>query len=432
LKRAWRSRPRLAPACAAVALSCGIVVCSQWDVAAESLRAPAGMVPYTHPVVRNGKRLLWHGVWRGRTGHEMARLAPAKIAIAPKQKPQSSAPAAKQAPQSQILKAFSIVAGPDDLTASQMARDFAAVLSDKGAPGRAIVGSTSPNGLAKVARMDMADFAIVTLDSLLAGAKLDADWPKRSPLVVRLAPETLEVIAPRDVKSIGDLQGKTVSVGDPDSATATSARLLFSRLGISVNPLYEPLTDSLEALSSGKRGAVVVLGGKDARALSDFGGDGGYHLVAIPWSAGLESIYAPARVASADRPNLVAANDSVETVGEPLALIALDAATGSQRADAAGRVARAFFENYDSFLSDDRAAQWRDVNLAADPSVPNVTWPRLQGAQGWIDEHKTTADASLDAFRASAKSAADASGGPRAEDSDRLYDDLTRWRSLMQ
>ena len=390
------------------------------------------MVPYTHPVVRNGKRLLWHGAWRGQGGHQTVRLAPAKVAIVPKQEPQSSATVVKPAPQLQNSKPFSIVADPDDLTASQMARDFAAVLSDKGAPGRAIVGATSPNGLARVARMDMADFAIVTLDSLLAGAKLDAEWPKRAPLVVRLAPETLEVIAPRDVKSISDLEGKTVGVGDPDSATATSARLLFSRLGISVNPIYEPLTESLEALSAGKRGAVVVLGGKDARALSDFGGDGGYHLVAIPWSAGLEAVYAPARVASADRPNLVAANDSVETVGEPLALIALDAAAGSPHADAAGRVARAFFENYDSFLGDDRAAQWRDVNLAADPSVPNVVWPRLAGAQGWIDEHKTTTDASLDAFRASAKSASDASGGPRAEDSDRLYDDLTRWRSLMQ
>ena len=59
-------------------------------------------------------------------------------------------------------------------------------------------------------------------------------------------------------------------------------------------------------------------------------------------------------------------------------------------------------------------------------------WQRLAAAQGWLDEHKTSADDSLDAFRASAKSAADASGGPKAEDSDRLYNDLTRWRSLMQ
>lgn len=417
---------------AAVVLLGGIAICGPWGADAESLRTPAGMVPYAHPVIRNGKRMLWHGVWRGRAGHEIAQRAPARVAIVEKPGPQTQAPIAKLAPQSQVAKPFSILADPDDLTASEMARDFAAVLSDKGAPGHAIVGSTSPNGLGKAVKTDMADFAIVTLDSLLASAKSDPDWPKRAPLVVRLAPETLEVIAPREVKSIADLKSKQVSIGDPDSTTATSARLLFSRLGISVAETLEPLTEGLDALSAGKRAAVVVLGAKDSRALQDFGEDGKYHLVAIPWAPDLESIYAPARVPSADRPNLVSANDTVETVAEPSALIALDAAAGSQRADAAGRVARSFFDGYDAFLTDDRASEWRDVNLAADPSLPSVVWPQLAAVQGWLDERKVTTDASLDAFRAAAKTADGASGGPKAEDSDRLYDDLTRWRSLMQ
>jgi hypothetical protein len=432
LKHAWRNGPRRPRVCAAFVIASGILVSSQWDVVAASQRAPAGMVAYPHPVVRNGKRILWHGVWRGRAGHQTARVGPAKAAIVAGQDPQSPPAAVKPATQSPPLKPFAVLADPVDLTASQMARDFAAVMSDKAAPGKALIGSTSPNGLAKAARTDMADFAIVSLDSLLASAKSDPDWPKRAPLVVRLAPEPLEVIAPRDVKSIGDLQGKTVSVGDPDSATATSARLLFARLGISVSPIYEPLAEGLDLLSSGKRSAVVVLGGKDSHAVGDFGGDGRYHLVAIPWSPGLESVYAPARVAAAERPNLVPANDTVETVAVPLALIALDAAPGSARAESAGRISRTFFENYDAFLADDRAIQWRDVNLAADQSLPDFSWPRLAAAQGWLDERKTTADASLDAFRAAAKSATDASGGPKAEDSDRLYDDLTRWRSLMQ
>ncbi len=122
------------------------------------------MVPYAHPVIRNGKRMLWHGVWRGRAGHEIAQRAPAKVAIADRPAPQTQAPIAKLAPQSQVAKPFSILADPDDLTASEMARDFGAVLSSKGAPGRAIVGSTSPNGLAKAVKTDMADFGIVTLE----------------------------------------------------------------------------------------------------------------------------------------------------------------------------------------------------------------------------------------------------------------------------
>ena len=330
------------------------------------------------------------------------------------------------------VKPYSIVADPDDFVASRMAKDYAEVLNDKAAPGRAIVGPTSPTGIAKVMRTDLADFAIVTFDTLAVGVKYAPDWPQRAPVVARLAPEMIEIIAPKEIKSIADLQGKTVSFGDPDSSTGITAKLLFSRLGVTVNPTYEPLADGLDALSAGKRGAVVAFGAKGAHALESFGADGRYHVVAIPWRSTLEQLYSPARVSAADRPNLIAASESVETVAEPMALIALDALPNSPRADALGRTARVFFDSYDAFLSPDRDEHWRDVNLAADASIPNASWQRLAAAQGWLDERKTSADAPLDAFRATAKSAADASGGPRAEDSDRLYQDLTRWRSLMQ
>ena len=165
-----------------------------------------------------------------------------------------------------------------------MAKDFATVMSASGAPGRAIVGSTSPNGLGKVLKTDVADFAIISLDSLLSSAKGDPEWIKRVPFVARLAPETLAVIAPREIKSISDLQGKTVSFGDLDSATSTGGRMLFSRLGVTANQTNEPLTDALDRLSAGKIDAVVVLGGDELPALSDFGADGRFHIVPVPWS----------------------------------------------------------------------------------------------------------------------------------------------------
>ena len=146
----------------------------------------------------------------------------------------------------------------------------------------------------------------------------------------------------------------------------------------------------------------------------------------------MEPVYAPAHVTAAERANLVGATTPVETVGEPVALVALDAPPGSARAEALGRLARIFFDSYDGFLSDDRDGHWRDVNLAADVSWPGEPWPRLAAAQSWLDGKKASADASLDAFRASAKSAANSPSWPNAADSDRLYDGLTRWRGLMQ
>ncbi len=392
------------------------------------------MVPYAHPVYHSGKRVLWHGAWRGGAArHGYARTAPAAQSPAPAAAVAGAGAtgAAVAAAATTPLKPFSILADPGDLVASRMAREFADMLTDQGAQGRAIVGSTAPTGVARVMRTDMADFAIVTLDSLAISVKYQPDWPKRVALVAPLPPETIEVVASKDVKSLSDLAGKSVSFGDPDGATGISAKLLFTRLGVTVNPTYEPLTEGLAALASGKRDAVVALGAREAHALDGFDSDSRYRLVAIPWSAPLEQLYAPARVTASDRPNLVAANDSVETVAEPMALVALDAPAGSQRAEALGGIARAFFDNYESILTAGRDERWRDVNFAAGAMVGNVDWPRLAAAQGWIDDHKTSADAALDAFRTSAK-AADAAGGPKADDSDRLYDSLTRWRSLMQ
>ena len=419
-----RRGPRRGAVCAVAGFAFAMLLASG-DRAAPSQKIPYGMVPYTHPVYKNGKRILWHGAWRGslgkyaRRGVRAAEVKPA-LALAP-----------EPAPQAHVAKEFTILADPGDGMATRMARDFATVMSASGTQGRAIVGSTSPNGLSKVLKSDMADFAIVSLDSLLSGAKGDSAWMKRSPFVARLAPETLAVIAPRAIKSLSDLRGKTVSFGDPDSATSTSGRMLFSRLGVAANQTNEPLPEALDRLAAGKVDAVVVLGAEKSSALSDFGADGRFHIVGIPWSPVLESVYAPAHVTAAERPNLVSAINPVETVGEPMALIALDAATGSPRADALGQIARVFFDNYDGFLRD-HDPHWREINLAADASSPIAPWPRLAAAQSWLDAKKPSADGSLDAFRASAKAAADSAGGPTAADSDQLYESLTRWRELTQ
>ncbi len=414
--------PRRGAVSSAAALGLAMLLAGE-GVAAQSNKSPSGMVPYTHPVYRNGVRVLWHGAWRGSQGRAGGRYEHAASAAA--------VAAASTAAQPPAAKEFSVLADPADARASRMAKDFAAVMSSSGAPGHAIVGATSPNGLGKVVKADLADFAIVSLDSLVASAKGDPDWMKRAPYVARLAPETLEVIASRDVKSINDLQGKLVSFGDLDSAASTSGRMLFSRLGVTPNQTNGPLPEALDALAAGKVDAVVVLGAEESQ-VNDFGGDGRFHVVAVPWSATLEPVYAPAHVTAAERPNLVDATTPVETVGEPMAIIALDAPPGSPRADALGRLARVFFDNYDAFLSEGHDPRWLDVNLAADASWPGEPWPRLAAAQSWLDAKKAAVDASLDAFRASAKSAADSPSWPSAADSDRLYDGLTRWRGLMQ
>ena len=64
---------------------CGIgfaMLLAGGDLAAEAQKIPYGMVPYARPVFKNGKRMLWHGAWRGGLGR-YARQSAAPAAAKP-------------------------------------------------------------------------------------------------------------------------------------------------------------------------------------------------------------------------------------------------------------------------------------------------------------------------------------------------------------
>ena len=290
-----------------------------------------------------------------------------------------------------------------------------------------IAGRTSPAALAQAVKSDAADLAIAPMDALIDNDKATADWRQRAPYIARLGAETIEIVAPRTIADIRQLAGRDVGFGVVDGAGAATAATLFSRLGVAPKPSFAPLGPALADLAAGKLAAVVAVGGKSSQTLADFGKDGRFHVVAIPWTPALRALYAPARLTAKDRPNLIGAEEKIDTLGAPLALIALDAAPSSARAEQFAALTKSFFEAFDKLLGPDKDATWRDVNLAA--AAP---WPRLQAAQAWIDLNAAAPNASLDAFRAAAKTVTLANGGPGAEDSDRLYDSLMQWRGAGQ
>jgi TRAP-type uncharacterized transport system substrate-binding protein len=376
------------------------------------------MVRYDHPVYHKGVRVLWHGAWRtsdGKRGDDAERSG---VRVKGASSGSGKTPA---------IGEFSILADSEDAGAVRLAGEFVAALQSGGAKGHVIAGRTSPNALAQAVKSDGADLAIAPMDALIADEKGTAGWRERGPYIARLGAETIEIVAPRSVADVGELAGRDVGFGVADSAGAATAATLFSRLGVAPRPLFAPLDAELDDLAAGRLAAVVAVGAKSSQALADFGKDGRFHVVSIPWSPALQALYAPARLTATDRPNLVGAGEKVDTLGAPIALIALDAAPSSPRAEQSAALTKSFFESFDKLLGPDKDATWRDVNLAA--AAP---WPRLRAAQSWIDLNATASNASLDAFRAIARSTASASGGPGAEDSERLYDSLMHWRGAGQ
>ncbi len=385
-----------------------------------SAESPSGMVRYDHPVYHNGKRVLWHGLWRGRGSHDSGKAT----AAAP---PAGDGPDAAPAPKTAIEgkgRDYVILADPDDACATRMAGELVAALKAGGLKGRAVAGRTSPIALGKAITGDTADLAIAPMDGLLGDEKA-AEWKDRAPYVARLSNETIEILALRNVTDIHQLNGRPVAMGPADSASAASASALLAKLGVTPKPAPGTLSASLGDLAAGKIDAVIVSGGQDSKAFTEFGRSGKFHLVPIAWSPALRAAYAPARLTAKDRPNLIGANEKVDTVAAPMALIALDAAPDSQRGQQLNAFVTIFFEKFGSLLSPNTDANWRDVNLAA-----TANWPRLPAAQSWIEGNRAAPDASLDAFRSIAHNIASIDTGPGAGDADKLYQSLMQWRGV--
>ena len=170
-----------------------------------------------------------------------------------------------------------MLADPNDACASRLADDFVAAIHAGGADGRIVAGGVSTAALGAAVDGDSADLAIAPLDALIADPQASAAWRERAPYIAKLSGEPIEIIAARDVADIRQLAGREVGFGVANSADATSAAALFNTLGVAPRPAYEPLADALNDLAAGRLAAVVVVDGRCAPTLAQFGADRRFH-----------------------------------------------------------------------------------------------------------------------------------------------------------
>jgi TRAP-type uncharacterized transport system substrate-binding protein len=376
--------------------------------AATSAQKPSGMVLYDKPVFHNGVRVLWHGAWRD-GGEAAAKAAPVKP------------------------RDFLIVADSADDSATRMAVEFAAAMQSGGLHVQAVPGRTSAAALDKTVNGDAADFVIAPMDGLIDSGKTLADkdptdWRERTPYLLRLSNEPIELIAPRAIADIHQLAGRKVNVGAPDGAAAASAAIVFSRLNIAPTMTNEDTAEALADLKGGLIDAVFVVGGKDSKALTDFDKGDRFHLVAIPYAPALQALYSPMRLTAREQPSLIGGDEKVDTIGVTTALLAIDAPPKSPRAERIAPLANQLFSGFDQLRGASDNSSWKEVNLTA----RIFGWPRLDAAQSWLDQNQAAPSAALDAFRAMAQTAAGDGAGPSAADSDRLYESLMQWSGAAQ
>jgi TRAP transporter TAXI family solute receptor len=268
----------------------------------------------------------------------------------------------------------------------QFGADLASVLDDDGKLRvLPITGRGSVQSVADILFLKGVDLGIVRADTLdyLEKKGFANDIKKQFTYVTKLYNEEMQIIAPKTIKTLNDLEGKTVSVDLPNGGTFVTALTVFERLGIKANFVYIEQRIAMEKLKKGDLDAVIVVGGKPYASVTNFNNDGRFHLAAVDYSKPLQSDYLPATLTSKDYPNLIAEGQTVDTIAVPSVLAAYNWAPNTERSRKLALFVDAFFTKFLALQNPPFHPKWKEVSLAA----PLAGWNRLPLAQQWLDKH---------------------------------------------
>jgi TRAP transporter TAXI family solute receptor len=193
------------------------------------------------------------------------------------------------------------------------------------------------------------------------------------------------------ITNISDLNNLRVAAGETGSGTFLTASLLLRSMGIQSRVIAVPEEEALRSLANGTVDAVFVLAGTPARSLHMIKEDAGLHLVNIPLSRDLESVYGSEVFTSKDYPNLVQKN--------PVTTITVDvilAGYGDLIANSAKHLKLASFVEaleggIDQLRTEPNHPKWSEFIF----SDIVQGWKRNKAANDYLPKNQTGVDQSL-------------------------------------
>jgi len=281
-----------------------------------------------------------------------------------------------------------LISGTIGGTYVQFGADLASVLDD-GNKLRVlpIVGRGSVQSVADVLFLQGVDLGIVRADTLdyLEKKGFAKDIKKQFTYVTKLYNEEMYVIASKSIRSVRELEGKKVSVDLPNGGTFVTAAIVFERLGIKPNFVYVEQRIAMEKMKAGEIDAVIAVGGKPYKSVSNFKDDRDrFHLVPVDYAKPLQNDYLPATLTAKDYPNLISEQEQqVDTIAVPAVLAAYNWAPNTERYRKLTLFVDAFFTKFPTFQNPPFHPKWKEVSLSA----PLADWQRFPAAKQWLDQH---------------------------------------------
>ncbi|MGC2411587.1 MAG: TAXI family TRAP transporter solute-binding subunit [Stellaceae bacterium] len=320
----------------------------------------------------------------------------------------------------------------DDISV-RLAQEIASIIDD-GATRRVIpvVGKGPLQNLVDLKYLRGIDLAIVQSDALdYARSQQSPPGIDSLTYVAKLCNAEFHLLARPDVKQVSDLAGQTVNVALKGSGTAVTAARLFDLLNVKAKLANDNQAVALEKLRKGEIAAIALVAAEPAPFFQVLKLGDGLHLLNIPVTQAVTAAYAPTRITSADYPNLIAADQPVDTIAVGYVLMAADLRMIPERYRNVSNFVDTFFTGFQGLLTPGYSPKWREVNIAAD--VPG--WSRNPAAAAWLRNNPQVAavpspDALQTLFSRFIDERRQASGGApmSAADKNALFQQFQSWQ----
>lgn len=287
-----------------------------------------------------------------------------------------------------------------------------------------MVGNGGTRNITDVLTLAGADMAIapVLLVDRLRDARTFGDVSNKLVIIAPLYVEEFHLLARTEIRSLADLAGKTVNLGEQGSAGAVLGREVLNSFGVKVNEVNLGSEAALDGMQKGQVVATLMVSGKPvsflARAPQEF------HFLSIPYSPALQHDYLPSTLSHEDYPNAIRPAESIDTIAIKSALFAYNWPPRSERFRLMEYFVQTFFSRLPEFRGDTYHAKWRELNLAE--LLPG--WQRFRPAERWLQQHPdkdTALRAAFDRFLQRNPNA-------NVPDHERLFQQFLRWRQRQQ
>jgi TRAP-type uncharacterized transport system substrate-binding protein len=266
------------------------------------------------------------------------------------------------------------------------------------------------------------DFAITYADVLdyFKNVEKIPGIDKRVNYVIPMFLGPVHIYVRPEVKTFQDLVGKKVGFNTVGSAANYTGGIVFDRLGIKVERVFQNNALALEAMRRGELAGIVHVVGKPNELFAKFKPEPGFHFLPVEFGPKFEDYYIPSELTSKDYPNLIPEGQSVETIAVQGLLAVYNWRPDTDRYRRCVRFVEYLFDRFEKLKGPTFQPDWKQMNLAG--TIPG--WTRFPPAQEMVNR-ATAARASVDPGLARQQAARVAPGN--VAEQERLFNQFLEW-----